>query len=559
VNGSNGTQKNPMTAQEKNDDRDDFARLFPFNQVTALSLILGGSVASFFLFGFWYPYWRAADMDFVMVYNAWLLNAGLPQEYFDHPGYLTIVILSLWFKLLHAIGALDVHALSALPAASDTAEYANAWTVAVQSARLASLAVSLIFVTTFYFLLQRLLRDRRVAVVAAAALAFSGGLAMHARIVRTELLAAALTTIAILVLLIAAETPRMRARVLLLGLASTLATLALENKVQALLVICALPVIVLPFGCRCDRSRSFWRDPPRALPLAGTLVSGAVLLAWAAAPLVALALSPGALSIASLRPLTSPPGAYQVALVVWIGLGILAFAAIWDVPALESLAAVGAIVAGCALGLLALELFYLPRNIIVVLNPVETLFMFAAESQRDLRAAQSVFSGEMARHMLEGFLGMLARRTFILQSSPRPTIFLEWLVIAGTIIAHRRGERRLALQAGVLLATVWGIDTISMLRGLKTEYFIFTDPIVVIAAALLLARLAALRNHRWTYPIGVTLIAAHVIVSQAEPVKHLLKRSGPEGACDIDPDYFKRMERFPFCAARRSHAHGHSP
>jgi hypothetical protein len=68
-----------------------------------------------------------------------------------------------------------------------------------------------------------------------------------------------------------------------------------------------------------------------------------------------------------------------------------------------------------------------------------------------------------------------------------------------------------------------------------------------------------LRNHPWAYPVGVTLIAAHVIVSQAEPVKHLLKRSGPEGACDIDPDYFKRMERFPFCAARGSHAHGHSP
>jgi predicted membrane-bound mannosyltransferase len=156
-------------------------------------------------------------MDFMMVYSAWLLNAGLPQEYFDHPGYLTILILSVWFKLLHAIGALDVHALSALPAARDTAAYNGAWTAAVRSARLASLALSLAFVTTFYFLLRRLLHDRRVAVAGTLALAFSGGLAMHARIVRTELLSAGLMTIAVLLLLIAAQSPRMRLRPLLVG------------------------------------------------------------------------------------------------------------------------------------------------------------------------------------------------------------------------------------------------------------------------------------------------------------------------------------------------------
>jgi hypothetical protein len=524
-----------------------FDRLFPFHRTTALALILGGSVASFFLFGFWYPYWRAADMDFIMIYNAWLLNAGLPQEYFDHPAYLTIVSLSLWFRLLHAIGMLAAHALPELPPAGDSAQYASAWKAAVQSARLLSLAISLAFIATFYLLLRRLVRDWRVAIIGTIALAFSGGLAMHARIIRTELLAGALSTSAILLALIAAQTPRMRARCLLLGAASALLTLALENKVQTLLIVCALPLIALPFGCRCDRTRLFWEHPPRALSFVGVLVSAAILLAWSAAPLIVLALSPGALSVASLRPLATAPGTYQVALALWIGSGILAFAVVWHVPALETVATIAAVVAGCALGLLALELYYLPQNVIVVLNPVEAMFMWAAESQRDLRAAQSLFSAEMARHVLEGFLGMLARRTFILHSSPRPAIFLEWLVIAGAILAYRKGERRLVLQVGTLLAAAWGIDTIAMLRGLKIEYFIFTDPLVAIAAALLLARFAPLRNHPWAYAVGVTLIAAHVAVSQAEPVKHLLRRSGPEDACGIDPDYFRRLERFPFC------------
>src|SRR6266404_1830946 len=103
-------------------------------------------------------------------------------------------------------------------------KYASAWRVAVQSARLSSLAISLIFIAAFYFLLRRLVRDWRVAILGTFALAFSGGLAMHARIVRTELLAAALTTSAILVLLISAETPRMRGRALLIAFAATLVT-----------------------------------------------------------------------------------------------------------------------------------------------------------------------------------------------------------------------------------------------------------------------------------------------------------------------------------------------
>ena len=82
-----------------------------------IGLLAGIVGARRFLFplGFWYPYWRIADMDFWMVYEAWLFNDGLPQEWFDHPGYLTILLLGNWFRLLHGAGLLDVHALSRCP------------------------------------------------------------------------------------------------------------------------------------------------------------------------------------------------------------------------------------------------------------------------------------------------------------------------------------------------------------------------------------------------------------------------------------------------------------
>ncbi len=59
-------------------------------------------LVSFLVAGFWYPYWRIADMDFWIVYNAFLLNVPLPQEYFDHPGYLSILFLSYWLRALHS-------------------------------------------------------------------------------------------------------------------------------------------------------------------------------------------------------------------------------------------------------------------------------------------------------------------------------------------------------------------------------------------------------------------------------------------------------------------------
>ena len=50
--------------------------------------------ASFFLFGYALVYWRNADMDFMVIYNAFVLNDGKPQHFFDHTGYLTIVAVN---------------------------------------------------------------------------------------------------------------------------------------------------------------------------------------------------------------------------------------------------------------------------------------------------------------------------------------------------------------------------------------------------------------------------------------------------------------------------------
>jgi len=81
---------------------------------------------------------------------------------------------------------------------------------------------------------------------------------------------------------------------------------------------------------------------------------------------------------------------------------------------------------------------------------------------------------------------VLARYSFVLHSSPRPTVFLTWLIVPGIVVAWRRGERQAAIQALMLLLTAIGIDALGVRRGLKSEYFIFTDPLIILSGAMLL-------------------------------------------------------------------------
>src|ERR1700728_4692534 len=116
--------------------KDAFDRLTFLGWRWGLTAIVAGLAASFFLFGYALVYWRNADMDFMVIYNALVLNDGKPQSFFDHPAYLTILSVKYWFQLLHALGLLDAWSLSSLPPASDAPAFDAAMTSAVRAGRL---------------------------------------------------------------------------------------------------------------------------------------------------------------------------------------------------------------------------------------------------------------------------------------------------------------------------------------------------------------------------------------------------------------------------------------
>ena len=71
--------------------QDAFDRLTFLGWRWGLTAIVAGMAASFLLFGYALIYWRNADMDFMVIYNALVLNDGKPQLFFDHTGYITIL------------------------------------------------------------------------------------------------------------------------------------------------------------------------------------------------------------------------------------------------------------------------------------------------------------------------------------------------------------------------------------------------------------------------------------------------------------------------------------
>src|SRR5271169_6265468 len=251
-----------------------------------LAAIVAGLAASFLLYGYALVYWRNADMDFMVIYNALALNDGKPQQFFDHTGYITILSVKLWFQLLHGLGLLDGYSLSTIPPASDPKAFDAAMTGGVRAGRVLAFLIATGCVLAFGALIRIILRDWRVALIATFAFAFSGGVAVHSRILRSELVAACPVVFALMLLIVIARRPNI-ARPFWMALASTLCVLGLENKVQAILLIGALPMLLLPFGGPQSASVSFWRNPQSGFPAAIVLTLAAIAAGWASWPVIA--------------------------------------------------------------------------------------------------------------------------------------------------------------------------------------------------------------------------------------------------------------------------------
>jgi hypothetical protein len=508
-----------------------------------LTAIIAGVVLTFFLFGYTQIYWRNADMDFMVIHSVLALNDGKSQHYFDHPAYITILAVQYWFRLLHALGLLDAWSLSSMPSAADAAAFDAAMTRLVHASRLLALLIATGSILIFAALVRRITNDWRIALLAAEAFAFSGGVAVQTRILRSELIAACPVIFALMILILIGRRAS-AARPIGMAVAAGLCMLGLENKVQAIFLIGALPLVILPFGGAESASVRFWRGASGwlAVAAAALLATAAASLAW---PLIATGFDQNLLEAADFHPpLIGRYGVYQAALAVLIVSSMIAFAVLWRVSAAETLASIAAVVAGASIALLLLNIAYNSANVITIANPLEKMLAFADDST----TAASRSAGSAILLLLKGIGAVLVRYTFVLYPSSRPTMFLVWLIVPGIVLLWRRGERQPAIQALMLLLAAIGIDALGMRRGLKNDYFVFTDPLIILAGVILLIRLVDLRFHKRAFAVGAALVLLHVTVGQADPVSLTFKRSGPEPICEWNEAYLPLLP-LPWCAA----------
>jgi hypothetical protein len=537
------------SASQSRAGRDALAPLTCLGWRLGLAAIVASLAASFFLYGYALVYWRNADMDLMVIYNALVLNDGKPQQFFDHTGYLTILSVKVWLEMLHGLGLLDAYSLSAMPPASDAQAFDAAMTSVVRAGRVLAWLIATASVLVFAGLVRAVLRDWRLALIATFAFAFSGGLAVHLRILRTELVAACPVIFALMILIVVGRRASL-ARPLWMALAAALCVLGLDNKVQAVLLIAALPLLIVPFGGADSASVVIWRKGLPALALASMSAIAAIAAVWAAWPLFTTGLDPALLDAAGFHPLLFGRfGVYQAALSLLIGACMVTYAATWRISAMETFASIAAVIAGASVALLALNLDYKSSNVIAVFNPLEKMLKFV-DAGTAAAATQSSLP-DIFRLLLDGIASVSARYSFVLHPSPRPTVFLTWLIAPGIVYAWTRGERQAAIQAFLLLMAAVGIDALGVRRGLKSEYFILTDPLIILAGALLLNRMPDLRLHRWAYPIALVLFTLQIVVSQAEPIKYAFMRRGPEPVCEWNQHYLPLMP-LPWCLVSHS-------
>jgi hypothetical protein len=529
------------TATRSGAPRDVLDRMTFLGWSRGLAAILVGLAVSFLLFGYFVVYYRNADMDFMVIYSALAMNAGHPQQFMDHTAYLTILSLKYWFTLLHELDLLDAWTLPAIP--KDATAFDLVMTQAVRAGRVLVFLIAILSVAIFAGLSRLIFRDWRVALLATLAFALSGGMAVHSRILRSELLSALPAVFALMILIAVAQHGR-PGRPLGMAAAAGLCVIALENKVQAILLIGLLPFVILPFGNAGSASAAFWKTPASWL-VAAVAAMAAAMAAYLVWPLIAAGLDRPLLDAAQFHPLLANRyGVYQIALLALIAIAMIAYAAIWRISVTETLTSIAAVAAGASLALLLLDINYNSGNVIAVVNPLEKMLVFADAGTSNAANGSSPFAVILL--LLEGLGSVFARYTFVLHSSARPTIFFIWLILPGIVYVWRRGERQAALQALVLMAAAVGIDTLGVRRGLKIEYFIFTDPLIVLAGAILLEQLREFRFHKWALPIAATLLGLNIAVGQAEPVKYAFKRTGPQSICEWNR-YYMPLMTVPWC------------
>lgn len=194
--------------------------------------------------GFFLPFTNLSDDDSVYVGQALLFNAGKAQTYFDHTGYIYILVISKIFALLHKLRVIPVANMTAL---FHYKNFGYAFSRLVYAGRFISLFFAIGFVYTFYVGIQIISKQRILAFILSLVLASTTGVAIQSMIIRPELLSAYFGMLAFFLFTCAFQGESSRF-LWLLFFASFFNFLALAVKLQAIIQFLFVPFLAIGFA-----------------------------------------------------------------------------------------------------------------------------------------------------------------------------------------------------------------------------------------------------------------------------------------------------------------------
>jgi hypothetical protein len=495
------------------------------------------------LFWLHLPYDQTPDQDIVLAYNGLVMNAGLPQEYFDHTGYIYFLLLAPWFKLLHALGFVPSDTLTALPHVSDPAAFEIAWQKIIEAGRSLTVVILAAFTIVLAVLTGRLFDDRRIGFFAAFAFATGAGAVSQIGVMRTEPLSALFVVTSTLLIVLAATGKWIAGRFLLLGLAAFFGVLAVLTKVFAFVPLASLPLIAVAFGT----SASTLRQPASVRrKRAMLLIAAALLVGIPAAMLIVIGFSEAGTAVHPFQPVAGGLfGYYQAWFALWILACMAIYAVLWGVPLEDSLSAIAALVIGVSLGLMFLLIRYNVQNVIAATHPVEQMFVFAAYRDHSLAQQSTVLGGTLLTKLKDNAWSVFVRH---FTNPTSDNLFpVELFVVASILVGFCTRDRRWIVSAGLLLFVSWTLQCVFLLRFSQQAYHIYSDPFTIMGAAVVLDRFrASLLTPVGSIAVVFGLLSYGFWGLQAESVWSSSSPGSPY-LCRYHDGYLKRLEPFPFC------------
>jgi hypothetical protein len=386
------------------------------------------------------------------------------------------------------LGLVEIYRFGQLPGPS---EFEHVYAQLVFAGRWLSVLLVAILAFVLYRNIRRLTGHRSVAALIGVLISLSPGIVTQALVLRTELPAMLFALLAFFTLIRACHTQGKQAYGYLF-FAALLSMLSLLTKVQTIFLILFYPLLALLYAQR-DKPKIVSSAVPKTCNLTTAYVFGAIAFILPAVVMIV-----GQIAHERSGWYQAVVGWYQavvlLAVMLYLLLAIHIYARLNRHTNQESGLAFLTLLAGLSAGLY-FNLYHLSvENTSSVAHFIDHMRVFG---NGKLSAAKSL--GDMSHEIIGRFpvylLDTLQRIYIKIDLSAFPTQPLYWFATSGALIALFT-DRRLALQAGSLLAVAIAMETATHLRYWAPHYQIFTDAWVYIACALLIAGM--FRSRVWS-------------------------------------------------------------